>query len=57
VLAASYARLSKPEDVARERAATLRLSPFFDAERFAAQFGTQQERDQMLSGLKAAGFE
>jgi len=33
-----------------------RLSPFFDAERFAAQFGTQQARDDMLVGLKAAGF-
>jgi adenylate cyclase len=56
VLAASYAELNRPEDVARERAALLRVSPFFDAERFAAQFGTQEARDHMLEGLKKAGF-
>jgi adenylate cyclase len=56
VLAASYAELNRPEDVARERAASLRVSPFFNAERFASQFGTQEARDHMLEGLKKAGF-
>jgi len=33
-----------------------RLSPFFDAERFAAQFGTQEARERVLDGLRKAGF-
>ena len=56
ILAAAYARLGKPQDAERELAATRRLSPFFDAERFAGQFGTKEDRDNMLAGLKAAGF-
>jgi adenylate cyclase len=56
VLAASYARLGKRQDAERERAAIARLAPFFDAERFAGQFGTKEARDDMLVGLKAAGF-
>ncbi len=34
----------------------MRISPFFDAERFASQFGTQAAHDHMLDGLKKAGF-
>jgi hypothetical protein len=30
----------------------MRESPFFDAERFAGQFGTQEAPDHMLDGLK-----
>jgi tetratricopeptide (TPR) repeat protein len=56
VLAASYAQLNRPQDAERERTATMRLSPFFDTERFAAQFGTQEAHDHMLEGLKKAGF-
>jgi TolB-like protein/class 3 adenylate cyclase len=56
VLAATYAELNRPEDAARERDATMRLSPFLAAARFASQFGTQQARDHMLDGLKKAGF-
>lgn len=56
VVAAAYARLGKQQDAARERAALVRIAPFFDAERFATQFATQQLRDDMLTGLKAAGF-
>jgi class 3 adenylate cyclase/TolB-like protein len=56
VLAAAYAQLNKPQDAEREQVAALRLSPFFDAERFAGQFGTQQARDHMLEGLRKAGF-
>ena len=56
LLAACYARLGRMQEAGRERAIVARLSPFFDAERFAAQFGTQQARDDMLVGLKAAGF-
>jgi hypothetical protein len=32
------------------------MAPFLDANRFASQFGTQEARDQMLGGLKKAGF-
>ncbi len=35
----------------------MRLSPLFDAERFAGQFGTQEARDHMLEGFKKAGFK
>jgi hypothetical protein len=34
----------------------MRMSPFLDAERFAAQFAAQEARDHMLEGLKKAGF-
>jgi cytochrome c-type biogenesis protein CcmH/NrfG len=56
VLAATYAELDRPQDAERERGAAMRQSPFFDAERFAGQFGTQEARDHMLDGLKKAGF-
>ena len=56
VLAATYGQLNKLRDAERERAAAMRVSPFFDAERFAGQFGTQEARDHMLEGLKKAGF-
>ena len=56
ILAATYAQLNKPQDVERERIASMRVSPFFDAERFAAQFGAREARDHMLDGLKKAGF-
>ena len=57
LLAACYARLGRMQEAGRERAIVTRLSPFFDAGRFAAQFGTPQARDDMLAGLKAAGFK
>jgi tetratricopeptide (TPR) repeat protein len=56
VLAATYAQLNRPQDAERERIAVMRMSPFLDAERFAAQFGTQEAREHMLEGLKKAGF-
>jgi len=34
----------------------IRLWPFFDAQTFAGQFGTQEARDHLLEGLKKAGF-
>ena len=56
VRAAAYARLGKQQDAERERGVIARLAPFFDAERFAAQLGTKEARDDMLAGLKAAGL-
>ena len=55
-LAATYAEMGRDQDAVGERAIVARLVPFFDAERFAGQFGTQEAHDQMLEGLKKAGF-
>jgi adenylate cyclase len=56
VLAAAYGQLQRQQDAERERAAVMRMAPFLDAKRFASQFGTQEARDQMLDGLRKAGF-
>jgi adenylate cyclase len=56
ILAATYAAMGRDQDAESERATVARLSPFFDAERFAAQFATPEARDHMLNGLKKAGF-
>jgi len=56
-LAAAYAQLGRAQDAAGERVITMRLSPFFDAERFAAQFGTEEARNRILAGLRKAGFQ
>jgi adenylate cyclase len=42
VLAAAYAQMGKDQDAEGERAKLTHLWPFFDADRFASQFGTQQ---------------
>jgi adenylate cyclase len=55
-LAAAYAQMGRNQDAEGERVVTMRLSPFFDARTFAAQFGTQEARDHLLEGLKKAGF-
>jgi hypothetical protein len=57
VLAASHPWLGHDQAAERERDAVLRLSPFFDAEQFAAQFGTEEARRDMVAGLRAAGFK
>ena len=56
VLAATYAEIGRRQDAEAERVISTHLSPFFDAEQFAAQFGTQEARDHMLEGLIKAGF-
>lgn len=38
------------------RPMVMRMSPFFDAERFASQFAMQEAHDHMLEALKKAGF-
>jgi TolB-like protein/class 3 adenylate cyclase len=55
-LAAAYAEMGRNQDAEGERAIITRLSPFFDARIFAAQFGTQEARDHLFEGLKKAGF-
>jgi adenylate cyclase len=56
VLAASYAQLNRPQDAEQERTTVRGMSPFFDAERFASQFGTPEAREHILDGLTKAGF-
>lgn len=56
IVAAAYAKLGKTEEADRERQQVLRLSPFFDPERFAEQYGTTDARDRILDGLREAGF-
>jgi tetratricopeptide (TPR) repeat protein len=56
ILAASYAETGRDQDAQGERVIITRLSPFFDAKRFAAQFGTQKAHDRILEGLRKAGF-
>jgi hypothetical protein len=48
--------MGRSQDAEAERVISTHLSPFFDAEQFAAQFGTQEAHDHMLEGLKKAGF-
>jgi adenylate cyclase len=56
VLAACYARLGRTQDAERERMIVMRLSPFFSSERFAAELGSEEGRQNMLAGLREAGF-
>jgi hypothetical protein len=56
ILVAIYAALNREQDIQRERTIVARLWPFFDARTFAAQFGTEEARNQMFEGLKKAGF-
>jgi len=48
--------MGRSQDAEGEKTVVRRLSPFFDARTFAAQFGTQEARDHILEGLKKAGF-
>ncbi len=57
VLAAAHARLGQQQQAEREREALLRLTPFFDADRYAAQFSNDIQRQDMIAGLRAAGFK
>jgi hypothetical protein len=56
MLAATYAEMGRQQDADGERAIVAHLWPFLDARTFAAQFGTEEARDQILKGLKKAGF-
>jgi adenylate cyclase len=56
MLAAAYAEMGRQQDADGERAIVAHLWPFLDARTYAAQFGTEEARDQILKGLKKAGF-
>jgi adenylate cyclase len=55
-LAATYAEMGRNQDAEGERVIILHLAPFFDAQIFARQLGTQEAREHILEGLKKAGF-
>ena len=55
-LAATYAEMGRNQDAEGERLVILHLAPFFNAQIFAGQFGTQEARGRMLEGLRKAGF-
>ena len=55
-LAATYAEMGRSQDAEGERVVILHLAPFFNAQIFAGQFGTQDARDHIFEGLKKAGF-
>ena len=55
-LAAAYAELGRAQDAEGERVIVMHLAPFFNAQTFAGQFGTQDARDHILQGLTKAGF-
>ncbi len=56
-LAAAYAEAGRKADADAERGIAMRLWPLFDAQAFAAQFGTEEAQAQMLDGLRKAGFD
>lgn len=57
VLAAIYSRMGRPEAAREEVERTLRLFPFFDAEIFAGNLAVTGYSDELLAGLREAGFE
>jgi adenylate cyclase len=56
-LAATYARLGRPEDAAREADAVRRLDPFFDVDSFGTGFSQPAHREAIVAGLREAGFK
>ena len=56
-LAASYARLGRDEDAAREAAAVRRSDPFFKVESFGTGFRQTAHRKAIAAGLRDAGLE
>ncbi len=56
-LAATYAEMGRDHDAAGERTIITHMAPFFDARRYAEQFGTQEARERILEGLEKAGLQ
>jgi adenylate cyclase len=56
-LAATYARLGRPEAAARAADAVRRLDPFFEVESFGTGFRQPAHREAILAGLRAAGLK
>jgi tetratricopeptide (TPR) repeat protein len=56
-LAATYARLGRPEEAARAAADVRRLDPFFEIESFGTGFRQPAHREAIVAGLRAAGLK
>jgi adenylate cyclase len=56
-LAATYARLGRPEEAARAAADVRRLDPFFEVESFGTGFRQPAHREAIVAGLRAAGLK
>jgi adenylate cyclase len=56
-LAATYARLGRPEEAARAAVAVRRLDPFFEVASFGTGFRQPAHRDAIVAGLREAGLE
>jgi len=56
-LAATYARLGRPEDATRAAADLRRLDPFFDVESFGTGFRQPAHREAIVAGLREAGLK
>jgi adenylate cyclase len=56
-LAATYARLGRPEEAARAAVAVRRLDPFFEVASFGTGFRQPAHRDAIVAGLREAGLK
>jgi adenylate cyclase len=56
LLAATFARLDRPQDAAQERDAVRRLHPFFQAATFGSRFQDPAYHAYLVEGLVKAGF-
>ena len=56
-LAATYARLGRPEAAARAAAAVRRLDPFFEVDSFGTGFRQPAHREAIVAGLREAGLK
>jgi len=57
LLAATYARLDRPQDAARERDTVRRFSPFFQPTAFGSRFRDPAYHAYLFDGLVKAGFD
>jgi len=56
-LAATYARLERPEEAARAAATVRRLDPFFTIDSFGTGFRQAAHREAIVAGLREAGLK
>ena len=57
VLAATYARLDRPEDAARAAANVLNRDPFFEVKSYGTGFRQPAHREAIAAGLRKAGLK
>jgi class 3 adenylate cyclase/TolB-like protein/Flp pilus assembly protein TadD len=56
VLAAAYGQLGRTDEAAREAQSVRRMWPFFNTDKFAAQWQEERDRALILEGLRKAGL-